>query len=161
MILTFRPIKVWPEGWRDQHRQRENSRFEASYSKTLNLLDRENASWQHNLRAIALGLEALRTVERYGIAERGQQYAGYRELGAGMAMGPATMTVEQAAAFLVEHGEFGGTPADPDELIGAPDAVAAYFREAAKRLHPDVGGDAELFKRLTEARDLLLGASDG
>jgi hypothetical protein len=40
-------------------------------------------SWQDNLRAIALGLEALRKVERYGIANRGEQYAGWAQLTAG------------------------------------------------------------------------------
>jgi hypothetical protein len=35
-------------------------------------------TWQDNLRAVALGLEALRRVERYGIAQRGEQYAGWR-----------------------------------------------------------------------------------
>jgi hypothetical protein len=34
-------------------------------------------SWQHNVRSIALGLEALRAVDRYGITRRGQQYAGF------------------------------------------------------------------------------------
>ncbi len=34
--------------------------------------------WQHNVRSIALGLEALRAVDRYGISRRGQQYAGFR-----------------------------------------------------------------------------------
>lgn len=34
--------------------------------------------WQHNVRSIALGLEALRAVDRYGITRRGQQYAGFR-----------------------------------------------------------------------------------
>jgi hypothetical protein len=34
--------------------------------------------WQHNVRSIALGLEALRAVDRYGISRRGEQYAGYR-----------------------------------------------------------------------------------
>lgn len=40
-------------------------------------------SWQANLRAIALGLEALRKVERYRIANRGQQYAGFAQITAG------------------------------------------------------------------------------
>lgn len=40
--------------------------------------------WQHNVRSIALGLEALRAVDRYGISKRGQQYAGFRAaLGSG------------------------------------------------------------------------------
>lgn len=34
--------------------------------------------WQHNVRSIGLGLEALRAVDRYGISKRGQQYAGFR-----------------------------------------------------------------------------------
>jgi hypothetical protein len=34
--------------------------------------------WRHNIRSIALGLEALRAVDRYGISRRGQQYAGFR-----------------------------------------------------------------------------------
>lgn len=34
--------------------------------------------WRHNVRSIALGLEALRAVDRYGISRRGEQYAGFR-----------------------------------------------------------------------------------
>lgn len=220
MILTFRPIKVWPDGWQDPRRQRSSSPFRATHSDTLQLLDRElrhlgattvtlqvDASerdcrldgqlradakvrhpgviltietkkfgtlvypcdaftgvswsstrldgWQANLRAIALGLEALRKVERYGIAERGQQYAGYRELPSGIALGSA-MTVEAAARFLIEHGEWGGEDATVDDILTADRQVLVdYFRHAAKKLHPDQGGDPELFRKLTEARDLL------
>ena len=32
----------------------------------------------HNLRSIALGLKALRAVDRYGVSRRGEQYAGFR-----------------------------------------------------------------------------------
>jgi hypothetical protein len=117
------------------------------------------AAWKENLRAIALGLEALRRVERYGIARRGQQYAGYRELGSGIPMGATAMSVDDAAAFLVEHGEWGAVAGDPDALIDNPKIAGAYYREAAKRLHPDSGGDPTLFRRLTEARDLLQAAS--
>jgi len=34
--------------------------------------------WQHNVRSIALGLQALRAVDRYGISRRGEQYSGFR-----------------------------------------------------------------------------------
>lgn len=40
-------------------------------------------TWQDNVRAIALGMEALRKVERYGITELDQQYAGFMQLNAG------------------------------------------------------------------------------
>lgn len=40
-------------------------------------------TWQDNVRAIAKALEALRMVERYGVAKRGQQYTGFALLQAG------------------------------------------------------------------------------
>lgn len=36
------------------------------------------ARWQDNVRSIALGLQALRAVGRFGITPSGQQYAGFR-----------------------------------------------------------------------------------
>jgi hypothetical protein len=36
--------------------------------------------WHDNVRAIALGLEALRAVDRYGVTRRGEQYAGWKAL---------------------------------------------------------------------------------
>jgi hypothetical protein len=71
-------------------------------------------SWQDNLRAIVLGLEALRAVERYGITEGiGQQYAGFAQLESG---GPSI----DRGKRLVEQ--------------------AGSIREALRRHHPDNGG---------------------
>ena len=115
---------------------------------------RGNPHWHENLRAIALGLEALRKVERYGIANRGQQYAGYRELPSGIALGRA-MSFEEAARFIARQ-------AWPDAEIdeqGVIDDLDTAFRAAAKRLHPDQGGDPELFRKLTEAREIIEKAS--
>lgn len=113
--------------------------------------------WQDNLRGIVLGLEALRRVERYGISERGQQYAGFKELGTGIAMAGPSMTLERAAEFLVLHGEWGDESAKPSELIGCDAGIIdAYYRHAAKSLHPDVRGDGAMFDLARRARDLLL-----
>lgn len=203
MLLTFRPVEQWPEGWRERT-DRPFSPFRATYSATLDLLDRElhnlaardafvqvdatsrdcrldgqlradakvghpgviltvdskrfgtlvypcdafsggwkQPGWQANLRAIALGLEALRKVERYGIAERGQQYAGFGALPPARPMG-APMTAEVAAALL-----------HVDVEAGPAEVRRAWKRYAAPQ-HPDVGGDPETFRRLTEARDMLL-----
>lgn len=38
MMLTFRPIQNWPDGWRDHDRERPHSPFQASYDDTLVLL---------------------------------------------------------------------------------------------------------------------------
>jgi hypothetical protein len=213
--LIARPIDEWPAPMLDDY-DRQQSRFKASWSSTVDLLDREVwhlggdevvlqlalrdrdfrndgwiradakpehpgvivsfeskhgplrywtdefkgsgqwgylPGWQANVRAVALGLEALRTVDRYGIARAGEQYRGWNALGAGTPMPAAAMTVDDAVRFLHEHAP--GVEWDWDQ----PDQVARAYRAAAARLHPDAGGDAELFRRLTEARDLLLGAS--
>lgn len=106
--------------------------------------------WGDNLRAIALGLEALRKVDRYGISKGGEQYRGWNALPAGAApMG----TVDQAIALLHEHAP--GVEWEYDD----PDDVRRAFRVASKSAHPDTGGDPALFRQLTEARDLLLGGS--
>lgn len=39
--------------------------------------------WRDNVRAVALGLEALRSIDRWGVAQAGQQYAGFALLSAG------------------------------------------------------------------------------
>src|SRR5690606_5164123 len=55
--------------------------------------------WQDNLRAIALGLESLRRVDRYGITKRGEQYTGWRQLPAGGESEPP-MGAAAARAFI-------------------------------------------------------------
>jgi hypothetical protein len=56
------------------------------------------------------------------------------------------MALTQAMALL-------GVPADYTK-----DDVISGFRRAAKRAHPDVGGTADMFRKLVEARDRLLSA---
>lgn len=87
--------------------------------------------WQDNLRAIALSLEALRKVDRYGVSKRGEQYTGWL----GLPSGSGNMSRQEAEQFIAEHG--------------------GSYREAVKRLHPDAGGSEEDFKRLQEAREIL------
>lgn len=82
--------------------------------------------WQDNLRAIALGLEALRKVERYGIANRGEQYAGWAQLSAG---GPSR---ERGEALIRQHGG---------------------VRQALMATHPDHGGDPSDFADVQAARN--------
>lgn len=113
--------------------------------------------WQHNVRAIALGLDSLRRVDRYGITRRGEQYAGWKALppagGEEIAM-PVAMTVEGAARFIAEH----AVDVTADEVLTQWRAGrTTAYRVAARRLHPDNGGEVSLFHRLQEARQLLDG----
>jgi hypothetical protein len=83
--------------------------------------------WQDNVRALALALEALRKVDRYGVTKRGEQYAGWKALPSGS--GPS---IERGQALIREHGS---------------------VRAALMATHPDRGGDAADFADVQAARD--------
>lgn len=84
------------------------------------------ATWQENLRAIALGLEALRKVDRYGMTSRGEQYAGWKALPSGEAA-----LKDRGAELIRQHGG---------------------VRAALHATHPDHGGNTEDFAAVQAAR---------
>jgi len=104
--------------------------------------------WKANVRAIALGLEALRKVDRYGITKRGEQYAGWKAIAASSGSWPTT--IQEAAELVSAMG--GGSAVDI--LDSYPHFRAAYLR-AARAAHPDAGGSTDDFQRLQVARRLL------
>lgn len=110
------------------------------------------SGWQANVRAIALGLEALRKIDRYGIANAGEQYRGWSALPPATPLGPAAMTVAQALGLIWRHADFGATPTI--EALTEAQFEAAY-RRAARKLHPDQGGETAEFQRLQEARRVV------
>lgn len=99
-------------------------------------------AWKDNLRAIALGLEALRKVERYGIVRRGEQYAGWRQLE--QETTPGT-TREQAERTLRTFAGVAPTTPISDSVV----------RRALRNTHPDVGGSDEAFNTVQAARKAL------
>lgn len=88
-------------------------------------------TWDANLRAVALGLEALRKVDRYGIGADGEQYTGFRAIETGSGI----PTTSEAARALLES--YGG------------------LRAALKATHPDRGGGTEEFREVQAAREVL------
>jgi hypothetical protein len=101
-------------------------------------------SYQANLRAISLGLEALRAVDRYGITRRGEQYTGWKQLAAGD--GPTT--VEQAAQIIRTFAMKAGYN------VGTDDKAEA-IRKAMFAAHPDHGGTDADFDLVNRARKIL------
>lgn len=85
--------------------------FDSKHGRLTYATD-EFDDWQDNLRAIALSLEALRAVDRYGVSKRGQQYTGYALLAAGD--DPAT----RGRKLVEQYGS---------------------VREALRHTHPDTG----------------------
>lgn len=116
--------------------------------------------WKANVRAIALGLEALRRVDRYGISRRGEQYRGWNALPSGIAMPEQVFTVADAARFIIEqagtrwHGD--EIESEVENFLGDHEMAQGSYRQrayrfACKRAHPDTGGDTAVFQRLQEA----------
>lgn len=108
------------------------------------------STWRDNLHALALTLENLRAIDRYGVTLGHQQYLGFR------ALPPATTkfaTLEDAAQFL--EIQCGGL-ATLSPILDSPDSYRSAYREAARRLHPDnASGNQHLWNLLTEAKTLL------
>ncbi len=95
----------------------------------------EYDDWQDNLRAIALSMESLRAVDRYGVSKRGEQYRGWRALPTSTDPADAIQTVDQARAVLAEYG--------------------GDWRRAAAATHPDKGGDPDEFRKVMRAKELI------
>lgn len=132
--------------------------FDSKHGPLRYYCDRWN-DWQANLRGIALGLEAQRKLERYGITSRGEQYTGWKALGTGLAMG-AGMTPAAAAQMLADLAcDAAGDGWEPDDIRCDPAMREAAYRALAKTHHPDVGGDPALFARITDARNVLASAA--
>lgn len=98
--------------------------------------------WQHNVRSIALGLEALRAVDRYGITRRAEQYTGWRQIGTGPSIVPDPPMGRRAAALTLVRAAY---PADerPNPMIVTSlelddqDALTVVARRAQRNTHPD------------------------
>lgn len=73
------------------------------------------AGWQANVRAIALTLESLRRIERYGTTPENQQYDGFRALPASTSQ----TDVDRGRALVAQHGG---------------------YRQARAATHPDAPG---------------------
>jgi hypothetical protein len=107
-------------------------------------------SYPDNLRAIALALEALRKVDRYGVTRRGEQYQGFRALPPAPDQRPK-MTPVEAAEFVASK-----VPGvDARALLLQKALFEVIFKLAQKALHPDAGGSHDEFVKLQQAGAVL------
>lgn len=100
--------------------------------------------WTDNLRAIALALEALRKIDRYGVTQSGEQYRGWQALPQPETIERMIPTVEAAMKFLRSL---------VTTSAGMP--WADVVRRAQFITHPDRGGDPDDFKRVMRSEQLL------
>ena len=102
--------------------------------------------WQDNLRAVALSLEALRKVARYGVFK-------YEDMLSRLALPSAEgklSEIDSAIAYLAEWSSW-----TIDELQHNPEGQKSAYWGAVQVLHPDKGGNLEDFHRLQEAKKTL------
>lgn len=105
---------------------------------------RAQHAWRHNLRAIVLGLESLRRVERYGIANRGEQYTGWQQLPSGADTREASTRLLLAEA----HSDWAAWPPEHEYQV-------SVYRRALRNAHPDHGGSTERLQAVRDAARYL------
>jgi hypothetical protein len=101
----------------------------------------------HNVHAIALTLECLRSVDRYGVTLAHEQYRGFLALPAPADTG---LTVEMAAFVFAS---FAAVP--KDDVLGNTAAFKGAYRQTAARLHPDRGGSMKDWQEFQDAAVIL------
>lgn len=115
--------------------------------------------WQDNLRAITLGLEALRKVERYGITQTGQQYRGWQAIEAKAT--PVAQTAAGAAVHLAKAAQ-GNDDSVSDwahRILHDPETARNTYRKARANTHPDRhGGNRTAWDAVEAAADILRAA---
>lgn len=130
--------------------------FESKYGPLLYRCDRYDTTpwhnkmelWQHNVRAVALTLEALRAVDRYGATATGQQYTGFKAIGSGRAAESAPMSYQEAYDFLKSEEATG--------IVGGEGlTLRMAWKLAARMHHPDYGHGGEMWAKVDAARRVL------
>ncbi len=109
-------------------------------------------SWQDNVRAIALAMESLRKIERYGIGRGDEQYSGFLQLEAGQGVALGGMTRSEALDMFAEIGRAHFEVTDRTST----DVLRKLWKAGRSNAHPDRhGGDQSLWDQVEEAARVL------
>lgn len=137
VVLSF--SRISSRTFDEQTRQWNNNLLSLSYP--CDAFD----YWRDNLRAVALSLEALRKVARYGVFK-------YEDMVSRLALPSAEGKIsdrDSALQFIAAHSR-----RKMEQLTETPFLKSAYL-EAAMKLHPDKGGKVDDFHRLQKAKEIL------
>jgi hypothetical protein len=134
---------VWDDGGKENYRTPNRYGVRVRYLR--------NNVWQEvsclnysikseNLRQCFFLIDRLRIAERHGVQYQGLTYS--KEI---VAASPIDTEKERKESLLEAYDILGASPDDPPELI------KDLYRKKSMYYHPDHNGNAEKFKRLTEA----------
>lgn len=148
----FEPKEIRQDGWPRSSARPKGPAIIVSFKGSKGPLsfpcDRYT-SWEDNLYAIALSLEALRAVDRHGVTQNAEQYKGWQQIAAPAAT--SFSTALEASAWIARK----ASVVDGRPLSG--EALTFAYWTVAKTLHPDTGGDAMEFQKLQDAMKLIRG----
>lgn len=135
----------WPRGGRRPSHPAVVLTFRDKSGNSLSFPCDTYNDHEDNLRAIALSLEALRAVNRYGVTKGHEQYKGFAQLPA------ANPNSIRNAALLFFSQTTGWTNS---QIVSDPNGA---YRLASRACHPDLGGNQEVFVKLQEHWKVLQG----
>lgn len=104
--------------------------------------------WLDNLRAIVMTLEALRGIDRWGVASSGEQYRGWAALPAPPPVSPK----EDAARLLLKAGGYELTAANVAQILSSPSDARKVWGQASRMTQ---GGNASDFMAVQAAWQVL------
>jgi len=111
------------------------------------------STWEANLRAIAIAMEDLRRIDRYGVSRGAEQYLGFRALPPPGPEHVEITTVDAAARYVAR---VAGSSIDPNNVIADRELFRDLYQYAARHLHPDGDRhDEEQWKKLQAAKNLI------
>lgn len=121
--------------------------------------------WQANLRCIVLYMEEKRRLSRYNVGQLEQEYRGFKALPPGSGVsgdgavhhGAEWANTEAAATFIINVAIMPKVASgfDIKTAIEHPHVLTAWWREAAKRAHPDADGSEALMSKVNRAREYI------
>lgn len=112
--------------------------------------------WQDNLRAIALGLEALRKVDRYGITNTGQQYRGWQAIESAPSVDVLGAARTLLARVAYPDDSIERQTAWADQMATSQVVASTVVKRARKHAHPDRnGGDQSRWDEVEQALGVL------
>lgn len=125
----------WPRGSASQPAHPATEVHFTSRKKQLAFKCHRFSRFEDNLRAIALSLEALRKVDRYGVSDQAQQYSGWAQLPAA----GESDSLQKAVTLIVS---LAGEGHSRERVLAEAGAATAAYRAAAKLVHPDTNPGA-------------------
>lgn len=107
-------------------------------------------TFDQNVRAIAMTIQNLRAIDRYGCVRDNEQFTGFKAI---HSQASNTMTREAALTVFRRHAS--------SPFVDTHESLQRAYRSARSRTHPDVNGGNQSAWDAVEAAARVLGVANG